>query len=182
MNKFGYNLALDDSRQRMQRELRLGEWLKANQRLINAQWKIIESLGAKLRQSHQSWVSISSQPGASYEGDPHLVYISLSVRQLEGLKDPVLEEVLTPFIDAPESRCTDYPQSLNRDYYFVYPVEGGKIHISVSAYVKEENPTCRKILVKRKAVTQMVEVYKMACDGDIYDAEPVLPKLADTTE
>lgn len=172
----GYNLALAGSRERMQRELRLGEWLKVHQKAINAHWRMIESFMEK-HKNKGFYHSISAQ-AACNEWDKHTVSMSLTLRQLDGLKDPLLEEAMMPFIDADETRCTDYPNILNRDYYFTFKFEGGAIQILVGAYVKEENPTCRKILVERKTVTQLVEVFRMACDGDIVEADPVLPKLA----
>jgi hypothetical protein len=175
MNIQGYNLALEDSKQRMQRELRLGEWLKTNQKAINAHWRTIEAFITK-HEGKGFYRSISSQP-AYHESDTHTVFMSLTLRQLDGLKDPVLEEAMMPFIDATKTTCTDYPNYLNRDYNFLFEVPGGKIHILVGAYVKEENPTCRKILVERKAVTQVVEVFRMACDGDIIEGQEPSVKL-----
>lgn len=164
----GYNLALADSRERAQRELKLSHWLKQHQRFINAKWKQAEH--------ERSTRNIATSPAIS-DWDNHTLYITVTVRELEGLKDPVLEQVLTPFIDAPNSRCTDFAQYLNRDYHFEYPVEGGIVKVSVSAYVKEENPTCRKILVSRETVPQVREIFALSCEGDIIEGQEPTIKL-----
>ncbi len=153
-NERGYNRALVDSRQRMQRELRLGEWLKNNQRVINAKWKLIQDFID--RHPETDFYSSIISTAAHNECGAHVVYMSLTLRQLNGLKDPILEEALTPFVEADESRCSDYPNILNRDYSFDYNFEGGKINVLISAYVKEDNPTCRKILVERRSETKLV--------------------------
>lgn len=171
----GYNKALADSRERMQRELRLGEWMKVHQKAINAKWKVIQDFLDK-HSDKGYYGSIGSQT-AHNEWDKHIIHISLILRQLDGLKDPILEEAMMPFIEADETRCTDYPNVLNRTYSFEFKLDGGSIHVTIDAYVKEENPTCRKILVERKTVTQLVEVFKMACDGDIIEGEVPAVKL-----
>jgi hypothetical protein len=174
----GYNLVLADSKERLHRELKLGEWLKTHQKTINALWRKVEGIRSAMPEDRVSYYhdSITSRAAQS-NWDQHQVYITISLRQLEGLKDPLLELALTPFIDAPKSRCQDWPQSLNRDYHFSFELEGGTIDVSVSAYVKEENPTCRRILVERKPITTLQEVYKLACDGDIIEGEVPAVKL-----
>lgn len=169
----GYNVALAKSKARMQLELRLGEWLAVNQKLINRLHKTAAELE---EQKLCDYYGLDSTP-AGYPGGEQNVTLVISARDLQGLKDPRLEQIITPFLDAPESKCQDYAQYLNRDYHFIYPVEGGKITIMIGAYVAEENPTCRKILVERKTVARVEEVYKLSCDGDIVEADPVNPKL-----
>lgn len=171
----GYNKALADSKLRLQRELRLGEWMKIRQKAVNAKWKVIQDFLDKYP-SRGFYGSIGSQ-AAYNEWDKHVVHMSLTLRGLDGLKDPILEEAMMPFIEADETRCTDFPNVLNRDYFFTFKFEGGEIHILVGAYVKEENPTCRKILVERKSVTQLIEVFRMACDGDIVEGQEPSVKL-----
>lgn len=173
----GYNKALATSKRRLQAELRLGEWLNTHQKLLNDLWRRAQQAteGDNLSSTY-----IDSTPAywsPEYASQDHLVSILITARNLEGLKDPRLEKLITPFLDAPESRSADYPAAMNRDYTFSYPAGEGKVTVSIAAYVKEENPTCRKILVERKTVTTLQEVYKLACDGDIIDADPVLPKL-----
>lgn len=168
----GYNLALARVKERQRREAQLAAWLLQHQVLINQFYRTAQAI-AEIDPIHFS-CSVDSSPSW---GPDHEVLISVIMRQLQGLKDERLERALTPFVDAPESKCTDYPQYMNRDYVFIYPVERGVIKIFVSAYVAEENPTCRKILVDRKTVTRVEEVYKLSCDGDIVEADPVNLKL-----
>jgi hypothetical protein len=178
MAQHGYNLALLEARARMQRELKLTQWLNIHQKAINLHWKKVEAfVDAHSKSSNGSiYSSISTSP--SYGScDPHQVAIHLTVRNLEGLKDPVLEQAITPFLDSDKSISNDFPNMLNRDYTFTYILADGQISVTIAAYVKEENPTCRKILVERKSVTTLQEVYKMTCDGDIVDADPVLLKV-----
>lgn len=169
--KRGYNKLLEKSSARMQRELRLREWLALHQKYLNAIWKTITDFAGA--ESHVN-VSADSQP-ASWEGDTHRIQFLVSLRQLQGLKDPRLEKIITPFLDAPRSSCKDYPQYLNRDYIFDLP--GGVVQVYIAAYVAEENPTCRRVLVERKVTPQVEEVYKLSCDGDIVESDPVLPKI-----
>lgn len=171
MADLGYNRALADSTTRMQREARMREWLNVNQKLVNRLWKAVESIDQPYYRP-----SISTNPAIG-STDPHIVVMSVTLRNLEGLKDPRLEAAMMPFIDADKTTCTDYPQYMNRDYSFIFNAEGGQVQIYLQAYVKEENPTCRKILVERKSVTTLQEVYKLSCDGDIVDAGVVDPKL-----
>lgn len=169
----GYNLALARVKDRQRREAQLAAWLLQHQVQINQFYRTAQAI-AEIDPMH-FYICVDSSP--AYYGEGQELQITISLRQLQGLKDERLERALTPFVDAPESKCTDYPQYMNREYVFTYPVEGGRIKVYVSAYVAEENPTCRKILVDRKTVTRVEEVYKLSCDGDIVDADPVNLKL-----
>ena len=168
MAEQGYNKALARVKERQQSEARLAEWLRENQRRINELWRRAERID----------VSVPFHKGIDCSpGYQHTVYISISLRALQGLKDPALEVALTPWLDADESRCQDFAQYLNRDYHFTYKLPGGEVRVQVNAYVADENPTCRKILVERRVQPRVEEIYKLACDGDIVEADPVLPKV-----
>lgn len=173
--KQGYNLALERSRARVQKEAELMRWLGVHQKRVN---EIFKRARLAAEAVNDGLIYIETRP-AAYAGASHTVFVSFSIHQLQGLKDPKLETALTPFLDANESRCVDYAQALNRDYKFIYKLDGGEFEVMVSAYVAEENPTCRKILVRREVVPTVQEVFALSCDGDVIEAAPVLPKLVD---
>ena len=68
---------------------------------------------------------------------------------LEYLNDKVVGNVAT----------RDWPSSINRDFTFKLP-DG--IVVSLSAYVKDDSPTCRRIVVGTE--TKVVEKYEIQCD------------------
>ena len=54
--------------------------------------------------------------------------------------------------------CEDYAASINRDFRFTTT----KWTASISAYVKDDSPTCRKVVVGTKMVEQVQ--YEISCD------------------
>lgn len=97
------------------------------------------------------------------------VSFGVNLHNLDGLKDRRLERVLeAPMsMDSPEWSVSnsDYPASLNRDYYFSTRVQVGdetvQIALSVCAYVRSDSPTCRKVVVGQNTV--VTPVYKIEC-------------------
>ena len=86
------------------------------------------------------------------------VYCNLD--QLESFKDMRLEMVLNALenIKTDEGRTSDWPNSMNRDFH--YRVDD--IHVTVAAYVKEDSPTCRKVLVGTENVQK--EIWEIRCE------------------
>lgn len=122
--------------------------LKANRRKLNA-------IGAALN------VALNGETDdvrVSYTG-PNAVYVTMD--QLESLKCQRLEMVLNGIMNLPDARVkgtSDWPNSLNRDYHF----RVADISVTVAAYVRDDSPTCRKVLVRTEMQPQ--NVYEIRCD------------------
>lgn len=85
--------------------------------------------------------------------------IEVSLNKLEGFKDPVLVKILDFLMDKSLSvKTTDYANWLNRDYN----IEMEDVTVCISAYVRSDSPTCRK--VKVGVQIQEVEQYELICD------------------
>jgi len=85
--------------------------------------------------------------------------IEVSMNKLESFKDPQLVKLLDFFADQTEKMGTrDWANYLNRDYTF----ELEDVIINISAYVRSDSPTCRKVQVGVKI--EEVAQYEMICD------------------
>jgi hypothetical protein len=85
--------------------------------------------------------------------------VHLTLRELEGFKDPQLLELLDYFMkytDKIEER--EWAQYLNKDYTIICD----DVVISISAYVSDGSPTCRKVAVGTKM--EEITTYKIVCD------------------
>jgi hypothetical protein len=94
---------------------------------------------------------------ADYWANKPVVYLQL--RDLESFKDAKLMAVLeyvSVFSDTSTSQ--DWAQYLNRDFRF----KSNTVDVHINAYVKEDSPTCRKVVVGTEL--QTVEKYKIVCD------------------
>jgi len=90
--------------------------------------------------------------------------VSVTYYDLEGFKDLRLETTLEGlnFIGEIE-RTREYASVMNRDYIFRVPfADGTSMSVTVCAYVKEDSPTCRKIVVGQEI--QTVDKYEIVCD------------------
>lgn len=88
--------------------------------------------------------------------EPH---ISLNLYHLDGFKSLRLESVLWLLEEIGTLvEQKEYASCMNRDYK--YTVDGYTIHLS--AYVKDDSPTCRKIVVGTETVTK--PKYAIQCD------------------
>lgn len=93
--------------------------------------------------------------GASYYKPT--IYVSLN--KLDGFKDPVLEALLEFFTAKTENITTkDWPQYLNRDYNF----ELDDVIVGISAFVRTDSPTCRKVQTGTKV--EEVPQFELVCD------------------
>jgi hypothetical protein len=85
--------------------------------------------------------------------------IEVSMNKLESFKDPQLVKLLDFFADQTEKMGTrDWANYLNRDYTF----ELEDVIINISAYVRSDSPTCRKVQVGVKI--EEVAQYELICD------------------
>ena len=85
--------------------------------------------------------------------------IEVSLNKLDGFKDPVLVKILDFLMDKSLSvKTSDSANWLNRDY----PIEMDDVYVAISAYVRSDSPTCRK--VKVGVQIQEVEQYELICD------------------
>jgi hypothetical protein len=86
-------------------------------------------------------------------------YIYISMYNLESFKDDRLANVLGYLSETMDNmKSEDWPQSLNRDYRFTSSTHS----VTVSAYVRDDSPTCRKVVVGSELRT--VEKYEIVCD------------------
>ena len=89
------------------------------------------------------------------------VQISATIYKLDSFKCDRLAKLLEYLNDKVVGNVAtrDWPSSINRDYTFKLP-DG--IVVSLSAYVKDDSPTCRRIVVGTE--TKVVEKYEIQCD------------------
>lgn len=91
--------------------------------------------------------------------DSHLPHVYVNMRNLESFKDDRLVKVLSYLSETMDDMKTeDWAQSVNRDFRF----KSGTHSVAISAYVREDSPTCRKVLVGTEL--QTVEKFEIVCD------------------
>jgi hypothetical protein len=85
--------------------------------------------------------------------------IDISMNRLESFKDIQLTTLLDFFTSQTEKASTkDWPQYLNRDYTF----ELEDVIVSISAFVKSDSPTCRKVKIGTRI--EEVDQFELVCD------------------
>jgi hypothetical protein len=85
--------------------------------------------------------------------------IEVSLNKLESFKDVQLVKLLDFFASQTEKMGTrDWANYLNRDYTF----ELEDVVVNISAYVRSDSPTCRKVQVGVKI--EEVAQYELICD------------------
>jgi hypothetical protein len=87
-----------------------------------------------------------------------------TLNNLTGFKDERLTDILEKILSLDPTECStsDYPNSLNRDYRFFFP---GSIIVTVFAYVLDNSPTCRRVVVGERYVESRTE-YEFALECD----------------
>lgn len=99
------------------------------------------------------------------------MYLTISLRNLSSLKDPLLVKALETF-DNEEPHYTssqDYPGVNERDFRFTYQIiDRGKelttmICVSIEARFKEDSATCRKVMVGYTEPTPQ-PIYEIRCE------------------
>jgi len=91
--------------------------------------------------------------------------IMVDLRQLDGFKDARLVQVLDRLTAMTDEVSTcDYPAQVNRDYSFHMGERytDNYIGVRVSAYVREDSPTCKKVVIGTEMVEQLT--YEIVCD------------------
>ena len=89
----------------------------------------------------------------------HKPTIAVNLNALESFKDTQLMGLLEFFSSKTEKVTTrDWPQYLNRDYSF----ELDDVLVNISAYVRTDSPTCRK--VQTGITIEEVPQFELVCD------------------
>jgi len=89
----------------------------------------------------------------------HKPTIIVNLNALDSFKDTQLMGLLEFFSGKTEKTTTrDWPQYLNRDYSF----ELDDVLVNISAYVRTDSPTCRK--VQTGVTIEEVPQYQLVCD------------------
>lgn len=96
----------------------------------------------------------------SRSGDGYLMTVSIS--SLNSFKDDTLTKLLGLLLayNPIDTSSTEYAIARNIDYHFIFP----GIKVVVYAYVKEDSPTCRKVIISQEEVIETRYTYKMVCD------------------
>ena len=87
--------------------------------------------------------------------------VRFNLSNIDSFKDARLVKVLEYLSEVDglkRTRTQDWPQSVNR----VFTFEFEKFNVSVDAYVKEDSPTCRKVVVSTELIKQ--DKYEIVCD------------------
>jgi len=120
--------------------------IKANRKMIG---KVLRSLDKVLGNKDRLHLMEN-------DNMPH-VYVVMY--DLESFKDERLMRILGHFSETMNDMETeDWAKSVNRDYRF----KSATYSAVVSAYVRNDSPTCRKVLVGTEL--QTVEKYEIVCD------------------
>ena len=89
----------------------------------------------------------------------HKPTIAVNLNSLESFKDTQLMDLLEFFSSKTEKATTrDWPQYLNRDYTF----ELDDVLVAISAFVRTDSPTCRKVQTGVKV--EEVPQFELVCD------------------
>jgi hypothetical protein len=154
-----YNMALENIKRQQQDLLRQSLWLRDHQKIVNAMYKRFDNAPEGLL-SYDPSINVYGSPGSMR------VSITASVRDIDGFKCPKLGALLALFIDADDTTTTDYATWMNRDYSFTFNIEGSndQITVGISAYVKSDSATCRKVLKETKVVQTEQQIFEMICD------------------
>jgi hypothetical protein len=89
----------------------------------------------------------------------HKPTIIVNLNALDSFKDTQLMGLLEFFSSKTEKTTTrDWPQYLNRDYSF----ELDDVLVNISAYVRTDSPTCRKVQTGVKV--EEVPQFELVCD------------------
>ena len=137
---------LDDAKHSVANATRQLNILKTNRKPIG---KVLRALEKVTLANDRIYLMVSNN-------QPH-IYIGMY--NLESFKDDRLANVLGYLSETMDNmKSEDWPQSLNRDYRFTSSTHS----VTVSAYVRDDSPTCRKVVVGSELRT--VEKFEIVCD------------------
>ena len=137
---------LDDAKYSVANATRQLNILKTNRKPIG---KVLRALEKVTLANDRMYLMVSNN-------QPH-IYIGMY--NLESFKADRLANVLGYLSETMDNmKSEDWPQSLNRDYRFTSSTHS----VTVSAYVRDDSPTCRKVVVGSELRT--VEKYEIVCD------------------
>ena len=105
------------------------------------------------------WLDVSTQNYAR-----PIVTLTLYYEGLAGMKDPILEAVLSVFLDSDKQSTKDYAASMNRRFTFDYPHPTCDVQVLVTAYVDGASMTCRKVPTNVKTRVIDESDYVLVCD------------------
>ena len=120
--------------------------IKTNRKLIG---KVTRALGKLL--NGRDWLGVTV--------NSNLPHVYIAMYDLESFKDDRLAGALgylSETMDNMESE--DWARSVNRDYRF----KSSTHSVTISAYVRDDSPTCRRVLVGTEL--QTVEKFEIVCD------------------
>jgi hypothetical protein len=121
--------------------------LMSNRKLLG---KVARMLSKDLDDRDHMWMS------STYDNKP---YIGVTLYNLESFKCLKLESLLATLISLGDTKATkDWPSNLNRDFEFNL----GFFDVHVSAYVRDDSPTCKRVVVGTEM--RQVETYKIVCE------------------
>lgn len=153
-DKFGHELDLQNKR------LKAGK-LFARSARVQTLFRSIDYLCEKYNCYSSMWMNGSN------------IYVTMNLRDLNGLKDENLAALLNSMIHHEPDHTTnsDYAVSLSREYRFQWDSQDDEhpasFMVLVAANFKEDSETCRRVVVGyRPAETEPSPIYELRCDGD----------------
>jgi hypothetical protein len=95
----------------------------------------------------------------------HAATISVTTTELDGFKDSKLCELLARYVeDSFDTATSDWPDTMNRDFKFTKKLSPTfTLRVVISAYVKSDSPTCKKVLKKSETRTTVHNEYEIVC-------------------
>lgn len=132
---------------------------KARADLIKAQSLWINDTSRMLKRIGCDYIWIDSYAGFSKELTLHA-----SMRKLDGFKAPALVALLSAIVaaDYTTKNTVDYAESISREYRFEKRQEGVTFSIVISATVRADSDSCRKVQTGT-TVTESA-TYTIICD------------------
>lgn len=132
--------------------------------------KVIDTIAATVGDEHYLYVSTSGSSERHDENGDCIpeVIVGVSLYNLDGLRyDPAspLTKLFDALPDADMTTHRDWAANLNRDYslyYYLSPT--ATLRVFVQAYVRDDSPTCRKVVVKMKTRVADESEYAIVCD------------------
>ena len=141
-----YEQAIENENRSVAHTTRNLNILKVNRKMIG---KVLRSLDKLITGDDRMYLMANNS----------LPHVYISMHDLGSFKDDRLMRVLDHLAETMDDMKTeDWAASINRDYRFTSSTHSAV----VSAYVKSDSPTCRKVLVGTEL--QTVEKFEIVCD------------------